>query len=178
MKRQPQTKVRSLVILLIIQSMAAAFFMGDVIADLSFEGLDAHVVFEAVVAVALVIGVAFGVREMRRTLERTQRSEAALSVARGALADLMEQRFEEWTLTPAEREIALLALKGFDINEMSALRDVAAGTVRAQLSRLYRKSGVSNRTELLSLFVDDLLDAPIVETPGEFKAARPPTPLS
>jgi hypothetical protein len=44
--------------------------------------------------------------------------------------------------------------------------------VRAQLSRLYTKSGVSNRTELLSLFVDDLLDAPILEPRGQAKDAK------
>ena len=43
-------KIKSLVFLLVIQAMAAAFFVGDVIADLTFVGFDAHLVLEAAVS--------------------------------------------------------------------------------------------------------------------------------
>jgi DNA-binding NarL/FixJ family response regulator len=143
--------------------MAAAFFVGDVIADLTFDGFDAHLILAAVVSLALVLGLFFGIREVRRTLESAQRSEEALAVAKGALVEVMESYFDAWQLTSAERDVAMLALKGCDINEISTLRGVAHGTVRAQLSRVYSKSGVSNRTELISIFIEDLMDQAVID---------------
>lgn len=61
-------------------------------------------------------------------------------------------------LTPAERDVALFALKGFSLAEIAAFRATSEGTVKAQTNAIYRKAGVSGRTQLLSLFVDDLID--------------------
>lgn len=154
-------RAAALALILALQALATVFFIGDVAADLTFDAFDPHAALEALVALALFIGVLFGAFEMRRALERARRSEAALSVARGALAELIEARFEGWGLTPAEREVAYLALKGFDGAEIARLRGAAPGTVRAQLARVYAKAGVSSRAELLALFMDDLLDIPL-----------------
>ena len=154
-------RTAALALLLCVQAVAAAFFVGDVAADLSLSGLDAHVVLEAAVALALVVGVVFGALEMRRMLERAERSEHALSAARGAFADLMESHFARWRLTPAEADVALLALKGLEVAAIAEVRGAAQGTVRAQLARVYAKAGVSSRAELLSLFIDDLIDGPL-----------------
>ena len=117
--------------------------------------------FEAAVSVALALGVIFGGLEMRRTLEQTRRAEAALSVASGAFAELVAAYFERWSLTPAESEVALLAIKGFDTGEIAEIRGAAGGTVRAQLARVYAKADVANRTQLLSVFIEDLLSGPV-----------------
>ncbi|MCR9256762.1 MAG: helix-turn-helix transcriptional regulator [Alphaproteobacteria bacterium] len=154
-------KTTVLAALLVVQSLAAVFFLGDVIADISLVGFDAHTVVEAMVALALVLGVGFGVLEMRRTIDRVRRSEEALSVASGAFAEVIDGYFHRWDLTPAERDVALLALKGFDVSEIAAMRKVAGGTVRAQLAKVYGKAGVSNRTQLLSIFLDELLGGPV-----------------
>ncbi|MEL6773130.1 MAG: hypothetical protein AAFP23_00100, partial [Pseudomonadota bacterium] len=94
-------RATALALILALQAMAAVFFVGDVVADVTFEGVDLHLVLEAVVAFALILGVVFGAFEMRRTLERAERSDTALSAARGAMTDLIETRFAEWGLTPA-----------------------------------------------------------------------------
>ena len=143
------------------------FFVGDVIADLSLEGLDLHLALEAAVSLALLLGVVFGALEMRRTLERARRSEAAVQAASGALGDLIDTQFTQWQLTPAESDVALLALKGFDVAAIATCRNVAVGTVRAQLARVYAKAGVSSRAQLVSVFIEDLLGGPI-------DAAKPP----
>jgi DNA-binding CsgD family transcriptional regulator len=51
----------------------------------------------------------------------------------------------------------MFALKGCDAGEISQLRGAAQGTVRAQLSSIYAKAGVSSQAELVSLLFDDLL---------------------
>lgn len=165
-------RATALALILALQAMAAVFFVGDVVADVTFEGVDLHLVLEAVVAFALILGVVFGAFEMRRTLERAERSDTALSAARGAMTDLIETRFAEWGLTPAENEVALLALKGFDAAEIAGLRGAASGTVRAQLARVYAKSGVASRAELLSIFMDDLIAAPVTKTPVDVDTAQ------
>lgn len=152
-----------LALVLAVQSFCAVFFVVDVAVDFHLVGLDLHHAFEAVVALALIAGVVFGGLEMRRTLERMRRAEAALSLASGAFGQMIDAYFERWGLTPAEREVALLALKGFEVSEIAGLRGAAGGTVRAQLARVYAKAGVSNRTQLVCLFIEDLLDHPLTD---------------
>jgi len=171
-KPQDGGRAAILAVLLALQSLAAVFFVGDVVADLTFEGFDVHLLLESLVSVALIVGVLSGALLMRRTIELARRDQDALKAARGALADLIESRFESWRLTPAERDVALFALKGFDVAGIAEIRGAAPGTVRAQLTRVYAKSQVSSRAELLSLFMDDLLADPLVPNPDPSAAAR------
>ncbi|MGX1308604.1 DNA-binding CsgD family transcriptional regulator [Amorphus suaedae] len=151
--------------LIVLQSLCAVFFIADVAGDFGRAGLDIHSVFEAAVSLALAVGVVFGGLEMRRTLERNRRAEAAASAASGAFAELIATRFDRWGLTPGEAEVAMLALKGFDVAEIAAIRNAASGTVRAQLTRVYAKAEVSSRAQLLSLFIEDLLDGAVSPCP-------------
>ena len=160
-RRSGRGRAITLAGVLTIQVLCAVIFVADVVADLHWLGLDMHTLFEAAVAFALILGIILGALEMRRTLERNKRAEAAWSTASGRFAELIQSQFEDWRLTPAESDVALLALKGFDVGEIAALRKAATGTVRAQLARVYAKSGVSNRAQLVSVFVEDLLGAPI-----------------
>ena len=153
----PGRRALVLAALLVLQTLCTVFFIADVVGDLLMDGPDLHSIFEAAVSGALGLGVVFTGLEMRRTLERSHRAEAAVSVASGAFAELIAGYFERWKLTPAESDVALFALKGFDVAEIAELRGSAAGTVRAQLTRVYAKAGVSNRTQLLAVFTDDLL---------------------
>lgn len=154
--KNKQTMVLAFVLLL--QATATIFFTIDAISDIITNGINWHTLIEMFVSIFLVIGFVFGTMEMRRSIRKLRRSEEALSAARGAFFELITAYFKRWNLTKSEREVALLAIKGFDIAEISKFRGVAQGTVRAQLSNLYSKAGVSNRTELLSVFVDELLD--------------------
>ena len=70
---------------------------------------------------------------------------------------MIETQFDDWRLTPAERDVGMLALKGLDVAEIASLRSAAQGTVRAQLTRIYAKAGVSGRAQFASWFVEDLL---------------------
>ncbi len=142
---------------LLIQTFGTVFFVGDVIGDLREDPTSIHFIFEATVTVALVLGIFFGAYALRRTIEFLRSQEAALDVARGALSDVIERQFQAWALTPAERDVAFLALKGLDVAEIAEMRGAAAGTVRAQLTRIYAKAGVSGRAQFAAFFVEDLL---------------------
>jgi DNA-binding CsgD family transcriptional regulator len=70
---------------------------------------------------------------------------------------VIDRQFTAWALTPAERDVAFLALKGLDVAEIAGLRGAAQGTVRAQLTKIYAKAGVSGRAQFAAYFVEDLL---------------------
>ncbi len=148
--------------ILLAQAFAAVFFIGDVVSDIALEGLNVHVLLELVVSLALVAGVVFGVRVTRDTVERLRRSEVALGAAQGAMGELVEARFAEWGLSSAEAEVAMMAMKGLDNAAIAEIRGTAQGTVRAQLAKVYAKAKVAGRGELASVFMDDLLGAPLV----------------
>ena len=119
----------------------------------------AHEMIELGAALGLLLGVAFGAIILRRTMARNSAVEDQLRLASGAFVEVMEERFTRWELTPAERDVALFAIKGMSTQEIAALRDVSEGTIKAQTNAIYRKSGVTGRTQLLSLFIDDLMAA-------------------
>ena len=147
----------ALTLFLLLQILAAVFFVGDALADVIDGNLGPHLYFEILVALALSFGVGLGALALRQTLEDMRTQEAALASARGALGDVIAAQFTDWGLTPAERDVAFLALKGLDVAEIAELRGRAAGTVRAQLTRIYSKAGVSGRAQFAAWFVEDLL---------------------
>ena len=85
-----------------------------------------------------------------------------MRAASGAFYQLMEDRFD-WSLTPSERDVALLAIKGLSIAEIAEARQTKDGTIKAQSNAIYRKAGVSGRPQLLSLFIDELMGDGIIE---------------
>lgn len=96
--------------------------------------------------------------EVRSLAAGAQADRARLLALRGAFDGLMHKRFTAWGLTPAERDVALLTLRGLKIAEIAEARGVREGTVKAQLSTIFRKSGVATRTEFVALFIDEFLD--------------------
>ena len=154
----------ALSVFLLIQTLGTVFFVGDVIGDLRADPMSGHFIFEAIVTAALVLGILFGTFALRRTIELLRAQDQALQVARGALSEVINQQFQAWSLTPAERDVGLLALKGLDVAEIAELRGAAQGTVRAQLTRIYAKAGVSGRAQFAAFFVEDLLGAGVPES--------------
>jgi hypothetical protein len=78
---------------LVIQTVAAVFFVGDALGDMIADGRSIVSIFEVIVALALFLGMIFGGWELRRTLERMRAQEAALAVASGALAEVIRAQF-------------------------------------------------------------------------------------
>jgi DNA-binding CsgD family transcriptional regulator len=84
--------------------------------------------------------------------EWRQRAEAALvgfSVA-------IDQQFDTWKLSRAEREVALMLLKGEGHKQAAAHLGRSERTVRQQAVEVYRKSGLQGRAELAAFFLQDL----------------------
>ena len=149
--------------ILLVQILCAAFFVANILSSvLGLVPINWQVseYIELGAAFGLLLGVVLGVVVLRRTLARSARIEAQLHRASGAFMDVLESRFDAWRLTPAERDVALFAIKGLSGAEIAALRGVSEGTIKAQSNAIYRKAGVSGRGQLLSLFLDDLMVMP------------------
>ncbi len=154
-------RARSLWWLLAVQAGCTLFFLFDVIADFvgwgdQGIGFDDDLV-ESVVVAGLIIGVVLVAVELRALLKRHERTEAQLKVASGAFFELLDQNFAEWSLTPSERDVALLAIKGLSLAEIADIRNTKQGTIKAQCNAIYQKAGVSGRPQLLSLFIEELM---------------------
>lgn len=165
-------RIPVVVAIVVVQAIAAVFFIADAAVDITSGEWGLHILAEVLIALALLAGVALGAWQTRRMFETAHRNEQALQIARGAVAEIMASRFIEWRLTDAETEVALFALKGCETPEIADLRQVAEGTVRAQLTAIYAKAGVSSRHALSSLFLEDLIE--VSTDKGIFGKDAPP----
>jgi DNA-binding CsgD family transcriptional regulator len=96
--------------------------------------------------------------ELARAQGQRWRSEARTYL--DGLGQAIEGQFSRWNLTEAEREVALLSLKGLSHKEIATVRAVSERTVREQARSVYAKSGLTGRAGLSAFFLEDLL-API-----------------
>jgi ligand-binding sensor domain-containing protein/DNA-binding CsgD family transcriptional regulator len=76
-----------------------------------------------------------------RRMARRIRNEAA-----------MEKFFAAHQMSPREREIVLLLLKGKSNREIESTLFIAIGTVKNHVCHIYQKIGVKNRAQLITLF--------------------------
>jgi DNA-binding CsgD family transcriptional regulator len=156
------TRLWSMLAILVVQVVSAFFFVSDILSSylpiwqrpIAWEYRE---LMEVGAALGLVLGVGLGAWALWRSHKERHQAEERLRRASGAFMDLLDERFREWSLTPAEADVALFAIKGLSTAEIAALRQTSEGTVKAQTNAIYRKAGVSGRSQLLSLFIEDLM---------------------
>lgn len=148
-------------ILFILQAFCALFFgldaLGDLIENQSLAHWGESDVMEYLITGVLVISLLFTGRQLLTLLDRQKRLEQQMQIASGAFAELLEAHFDAWALTPSERDVALMAIKGLSISDMARLRETKDGTIKAQCNAVYRKAGVTGRPQLLSVFIEELM---------------------
>jgi DNA-binding NarL/FixJ family response regulator len=124
------------------------------------------------------------VRQAERDAWRRSAEEALAGVRQA-----IDRQLDAWALTGAEREVALLLLKGHGHKQVAALTGRSERTVRQHAVAVYRKAGISGRAELAAFFFDGLLGAdaeavtsataePPAAPPAARTAARTAAPLS
>lgn len=130
-----------------------------------------HIIIEATIALFALFGVYFllqGRVNLLRSLETEVETNAELKkealrwkkVSKSYLEGLSKEisnQLTSWGLTPAEKDVAFLLLKGFSLKEIAAFRNTSVKTARTQANSIYSKSGLSGRTELSAFFLEDLL---------------------
>jgi hypothetical protein len=92
-----------------VQTVCAFFFVGEILSGVVGFGTQPiswqmRELIEIGAALGLVLGLILGGVELRRSFLARRAAEAQLARASAAFMDLLAQRFEEWALTPAERD--------------------------------------------------------------------------
>lgn len=151
-----------LVLVFLVQLLCAMFFISDLV--LSMLGLvvlpmswGLHEGLEIAAVFSLLIGLWMAMLALNRLQRDHRAASERLRRASGAFMTLLAERFDDWGLTPAERDVALFAIKGLSTAEIASMRTTSEGTVKAQTNAIYRKAGVNGRGQLLSLFIEDLM---------------------
>lgn len=147
----------------------------DLILDLRDRAPLGHVVVELCLVVASSFGAALLGRklrlrsraargeaehlreQLRATREEAARFRAEAEDAMRGLGSAIEKQFERWELSSAEREVALLLLKGLSHKEIAALRGVSEATARQQGRSIYKKANLNGRHDLAAFFMEDLM---------------------
>jgi DNA-binding CsgD family transcriptional regulator len=104
-------------------------------------------------------------KELAQNLELQKKSHEAEKKAwateiqkwKQGISESIDRQFEKWQLSKAEKEVALLILKGLSIREISEIRKTAEKTARAQTLAIYQKSQLGGRAEFAAFFLEDLL---------------------
>jgi DNA-binding CsgD family transcriptional regulator len=163
----------------------------DLAADLREGTTVGHVLAEGGVLAVGMIGAALMATRLAGLLRRelAAREEAVTLAARlqateteaahwraaarellDGLGAALDRQFERWALSPAEKEVALLLLKGLSHKEIAEVRSITEATARQQARAVYKKAGLSGRNDLAAFFLEDLL------LPGGAAAASPAKP--
>lgn len=148
-----------------VQILCAVFFVSTMALEVLGLPPVAWELYELIqlgAGLGLLLGIAMGITALRRSHMRTTRAEQQLRVASGAFMQVLEEHFVKWGLTPAERDVALFAIKGLSTPDIATLRATSEGTVKAQTNAIYRKAGVTGRPQLLSIFIEDLMDGQVI----------------
>lgn len=160
-------KDRTLKLVTLFLISSVIFFLFDVASDIydrvvantETGALDiVHLTFEIFSAVALVVAIRILVQRMLWLSTQNKEKSESLKFLRGEMDAFVRAKFDSWNLSPAERDIAMYMLKGLSISEIAIARSTAEGTVKAQTSSIFRKTGVGSRMELMSIFMDEFLD--------------------
>ncbi len=158
-------------IITIVFLLFLTIFTGvDIVSDLN-EGLDFdHLLHEVIIFVMALIIVSYKVIasiKKDRVIDKLSKnaSEASIEVNyykqqvqkyRDGVGEILTKQFKIWGLTDSESDIALLLVKGSSMKEVASIRGTGESTVRQQATSIYKKSGLENRNQLVSYFLEDL----------------------
>lgn len=172
MNRQERTVI--ITILLIVAIMVTFDLFTD-----SQEGVVVwHVLIEGAAGLAALFGIFYFIKDsFKLKHELTESLKENIQLKKEAhewkleahkyiegLSLSIDQQLSKWNLSAAEKEVALLLLKGLSLKEIAEVRSTTEKTARAQSIAIYSKSGLSGRSELAAFFLEDLLQPQKIET--------------
>ena len=152
---------RLIIFAVIIELVALALFcmelIGSIFGVAVFEvSWDVHEIIELSSIAGLLLGAILSLVLLRNSMSRNRKVEEQLGFASKSFHRLLLAKFKEWKLSKSEAEIALLIVKGFSVAEIATFRGKSEGTIKAQNTAIYQKSGLSGRVQLVSYFLEEL----------------------
>lgn len=165
-RRERRAAAGTILVLVTVAGLIAI----DLVADRDTGVSPAHLLMEGAALVLSLGAAALLAVRYRSLLRERQELRGQLRASRqdaerwrteardllGGLGSAIDRQFERWELTPAEREVAMLLLKGLALREVAAMRGVSERTVRQQAHSVYRKAGLEGRADLAAFFLEGL----------------------
>ena len=166
------------IFLLLILMMLAFMVVIDLTIDSHEGGITWHIVIEAIAGLLALCGIFYLIKQSlmlkralgqaRQTSEKFEQEAAEWrmksKVYVNGLALLIETQLLAWGLSPAERDVAFLLLKGLSLKEIAQIRNTTEKTARVQSMAIYAKAGLAGRSELSAFFLEDLLPPRALES--------------
>ncbi len=161
-KLKPRTDQILLGSIVALQLVFSAFFIFDLGSEvfgwrsvpMSWEF---HEAVQLITIAALLLGSLLGIIAFRNLARQRKEMARQMLVVRNSFHQLIQQSFSEWGLTPSERDVGLFILKGLSNAEIAEVRGKSIGTVKAQVNAVFRKAGTNGRSQLISLFMEELI---------------------
>ncbi len=95
--------------------------------------------------------------QIRNHMERQRKVKLAPGAGEPAAKETVILRnAADWGLSQAEADVAIFVAKGFSNSEIAEMRGCAIATVKSQLSRIYAKSGLDSRYQLIGFVTDEV----------------------
>ncbi len=174
MNRDPEANTEDRGLRRLVLAVLAFVVVGgafDLYMDAPESWLSAHVLVEvALMLVSATVGLVLW-RAWRQTAAQLVVARRSLDVSEAdrqawrrraeqalhGLGEAINEQFNVWELTPSEREVALLLLKGYGHKQVAALTNRGERTVRQHAVSVYSKSGQAGRAELAAFFLEGLM---------------------
>ncbi|WP_172976578.1 helix-turn-helix transcriptional regulator [Roseivivax sp. THAF40] len=95
--------------------------------------------------------------QLRSFLNRQRKEKLAPGAGEPVAKETVILRHaSDWGLSKAEADVAIFVVKGFSNSEIAEMRGCAIATVKSQLGRIYQKSGLESRYQLIAFVTDEV----------------------
>jgi DNA-binding NarL/FixJ family response regulator len=150
--------------LIAIQVASAIYFSLKILSDLFVWQIlvipwEIVEILEILASIGMFFGVISSLILLRKSARQMRHAEQQINAAAGEIHKQILLQFDDWCLTPTERDVALLVIKGFSNNEIASFRNTRESTIKSHITSIFRKSGLNNRQQLITHVIDDLLHA-------------------
>lgn len=168
------------IVIIIILTIVATMVTFDILNDSQENVTIWHLLIEGSAGLASLFGIFYFAKDffhlkhkledslvnnLQLKKEATQWKGESQKYIKG-LSQSIDIQLTHWKLSNAEKEVALLLLKGLSLKQIAEIRSTTEKTARVQSIAIYSKSGLSGRSELAAFFLEDLLQ-PLTSTTEE-----------
>ena len=149
--------------ILVAQVIFTSLFLFKIAADyfalpLRFVPWTVMEVIEVAASIGMLLGVFTTFVLVSQGQQRIKTVERKVEAASGEFNEYLRDQFEEWGLSPTEKNITILIMKGFSNQEIASLRGTSESTVKSQITTIFKKSGTASRTQLVTWVLEDVIE--------------------
>ena len=147
---------------IVAYAMSALAFLSELVGQITgYYLFSANWIVHEIISLAAMAGFVLGAVLIwlgyRVMVQRHDDMERNLKVAQGEFFAMLNEQFDRWELSEAERDVALLTVKGLSVREIADMRNTSEGTIKSQNNSIYKKANVRTRTQLVGTLIDELL---------------------